>query len=311
MDPQPCEVDFDGEVEEYKIVVSAPNLEISSTNITTCLNEFTDISYVGTFVDSVEWTITNGGSTYSYSSFNPNVVFTDTGMFNLNLTGYLNGQNYNLDSLNMFQIFATDSTFLDTTICYGESFNFGSQILSNTGLYSETYTTSTCDSIVFLNLTVDSIITEVIQQNEVLIASNATNYSYQWIDCNTNLAIPNESNSTFTAITNGTYAVEISNSNCTDTSDCFEIVGLGLNDPDSFYSVIYPNPSQDNINIKFNRTYDNIQLILIDMSGKTLLNSNYLSTNFINVDMSDFSSGVYFITIDIGGINKTVELIKL
>ena len=311
VDPQPCEVDFDGEVEEYKIVVSAPNLEISSTNITTCLNEFTDISYVGTFVDSVEWTVTNGGSTYSYSSFNPNVVFTDTGMFNLNLTGYLNGQNYNLDSLNMFQIFATDSTFLDTTICYGESFNFGSQILSNTGLYSETYTTSTCDSIVFLNLTVDSIITEVIQQNEVLIASNATNYSYQWIDCNTNLAIPNESNSTFTAITNGTYAVEISNSNCTDTSDCFEIVGLGLNDPDSFYSVIYPNPSQDNINIKFNRTYDNIQLILIDMSGKTLLNANYLSTNFINVDMSDFSSGVYFITIDIGGINKTVELIKL
>ncbi len=49
---------------------------------------------------------------------------------------------------------------ISTTICSGETYTFGSQILTTSGTYTETYTTiGGCDSVVTLNLTVSPVVT--------------------------------------------------------------------------------------------------------------------------------------------------------
>jgi len=64
-----------------------------------------------------------------------------------------------------------------------------------------------CDSVVTLNLTLGAVDTAVIQIDDALIASQG-GATYQWIDCgNGNAALPGETNQSFTAASNGDYAV--------------------------------------------------------------------------------------------------------
>jgi len=65
--------------------------------------------------------------------------------------------------------------------------------------------------------------------------------------------------------------------------------------------VIYPNPSPENITISatFNSN-ENLEIIISDIMGKTLMdiNENAASGNLNkNIDLNNFSSGIYFITL--------------
>jgi hypothetical protein len=57
----------------------------------------------------------------------------------------------------------------------------------------------------------------------VTITANATSVTYQWLNCATNLPIAGATNASYTATTNGDYAVVINNGTCSDTSACVNI----------------------------------------------------------------------------------------
>ena len=82
------------------------------------------------------------------------------------------------------------------------------------------------DSAVF---TIDeSAIDNSVTVDENVLTANfeATGATYQWIDCDSGLAIPNEINRTFTATLSGNYAVEITFNDQTVLSACFEVDSL-------------------------------------------------------------------------------------
>ena len=113
--------------------------------------------------------------------------------------------------------------------------------------------TNGCDSVVTLNLTITTIDTSILRTGNNLTA-NATGATYQWINCANNFSpIAGATNQSFTPSSNGSYAVSINQNSCTDTSMCWTITALSLNDleNDIRFSV-FPNPATDYIKLQTN-----------------------------------------------------------
>ncbi len=79
-----------------------------------------------------------------------------------------------------------------------------------------------CDSLVTLNLVINTTPSNSVTQTGTTLTADASGLTYQWVDCdNNNSPINGETGQSFTPINTGNYAVEITSTNCTITSDCF------------------------------------------------------------------------------------------
>jgi hypothetical protein len=108
-----------------------------------------------------------------------------------------------------------------------------------------------------------------VTQTGTLLTSNDPAATYQWIDCNTNDSIPGATGSSYEMIANGSYAVIVTDGTCSDTSDCIEILNVGL---DAVYFetlVLYPNPTA---NGDFSIQFDGIvsKIDVLDILGRSM-----------------------------------------
>ncbi len=241
------------------------------------------------------------GNTYTSSTTNPTYT-------------YVNGATNGCDSIVHLDLtidpnlapYSTDSI----TSC-------GSIVWIDGNTYSTTNNTATytyvggaasgCDSIVYLNLTIDPNFqptTTIV--NGTIQANPSTAASYQWIDCNNNTAIAGETSNTFTPTANGNYAVFIPGSNCVDTSDCVLIDFIGLNNINEGDFKLYPNPTNDNFYIQSN-TKGQLDVSIINLQGKIVYHKNVNPNS--PIDVSLFSQGVYFIQIKTNNSYKTIKLV--
>lgn len=123
------------------------------------------------------------------------------------------------------------------------------------------------------------------------ITTNQVGTTYQWIDCdNGNAAIPGEISASFTASVNGNYACIINNGICVDTTECVSIAIVNLSELNDFQVMIYPNPTENMINIEIDQEIK--EVALFDVSGQ-LIRKEY-STSF---SVKDLASGVYTLAI--------------
>ena len=152
----------------------------------------------------------------------------------------------------------TYPTFSTVTLesCFSYMSPSGSNTWMNSGTYIDTLVGMSVDggdSIITLNLTintVDNSVTESATSN--MLSANATNATYQWMDCNSNEIISGETNAEFTPEQNGSYAVIVTSANsCVDTSSCFAIHTIGINEANQeIVATLYPNPFYDLITIQ-------------------------------------------------------------
>lgn len=76
---------------------------------------------------------------------------------------------------------------------------------------------------------------------------------------------------------------------------------------------VFPNPTNDIITIQSALSIENATVAVYDVMGRVLTNkasTNTIDTNRINVDISKFSSGAYFLTINNGSRQSTKRIIK-
>ncbi|MGB0888088.1 MAG: T9SS type A sorting domain-containing protein [Vicingaceae bacterium] len=154
---------------------------------------------------------------------------------------------------------------------------------------------SGCDSVVTLNLTINTINTLVNTVGTTLFANNTSATSYQWINCLNNTIISGATNASYTATSNGDYAVIITEGSCSDTSSCETILTVGINDLEQNKVVnIYPNPVQNQLFIELNNEAIT-KLDIIDFSGKLILSKTDYTKK--SVDVSNLPQGIYVLRI--------------
>lgn len=182
---------------------------------------------------------------------------------------------------------------------------------NNTATYTMTGGASNgCDSIVTLNLTINSINSNVTLNNASL-SSDANGLEYQWIDCDNNLLpITGETNQTFNPINNGSYAVIITDNLCSDTSECVEVLSLDITKNLNQSINAYPNPTNGLTQLDLGKNFLNTHLIILTVEGKKIKEINEVENQFIEINLTKQPKGIYYIKIENSTTNSILKIIK-
>jgi Zn-dependent metalloprotease len=76
---------------------------------------------------------------------------------------------------------------------------------------------------------------------------------------------------------------------------------------------LYPNPVKNNLVINIeeaNNEFKEYEVIITSVDGKTIYNNTYKNVNLINIDVSAFNSGIYFVTISTDKWTKNSKFVK-
>jgi hypothetical protein len=170
---------------------------------------------------------------------------------------------------------------------------------------------SGCDSIVNLDLTINSISNINVSISGAELTAVNPNAGYVWLDCTSSfLPIPAATAQTFTASSNGNYAVELTENGCVDTSNCYAITNIGIETlQDGNIFTISPNPTNGVFKIDLGSTKDDIQITVTDINYKIISSENFKNKQTIDLDI-DGPSGFYFVNISISDRKRVAKLIK-
>ena len=211
-----------------------------------------------------------------------------------------------LTSFNCNTIF---TTYTDT-VC-GSFRTIGGKIISNSGTYYDTTQTSLgCDSIIKYNITIKYLDTSTTFLNPA-IKSNDTSALYQWLDCGNSYApIIGATGQTYAIIGNGSYAVEVKNNNCIDTSSCFIINNVGEYEKRIVNLIqLYPNPSKGIYNLSLKEEINVVRLYITDIKGRLIKEITPQKALKYEINFNG-TSGIYFLNVLTKNTVTTIKLIK-
>ena len=144
---------------------------------------------------------------------------------------------------------------------------------TESGTYTDAIPNASCgDSIITIALTLFEPDTSVLLNGAVLTAqATGAGYQYQWLDCNASYApLAGETGQSFTATASGSYAVEISDGICRDTSSCEEVVLSSLWETTGQRERLrlYPNPVMDVLHLDLSTQKSLSSLEVYDAMGR-------------------------------------------
>ena len=169
---------------------------------------------------------------------------------------------------------------------------------------------SGCDSVITLNLTINSI-DNTTTTTGITISANLSGVSYTWLDCgNGNSIISGETSQSYTPTANGSYAVIVDNGSCSDTSNCVTIASTELKEFEIININLFPNPALNEISIVLkNKLNKNSNVSILNVVGKEIINiNNYTSGTLINIEI--LTNGIYFIKVNQNNKIYTKRFVK-
>ncbi|MDP4826073.1 MAG: T9SS type A sorting domain-containing protein, partial [Flavobacteriales bacterium] len=243
------------------------------------------------------YTVPSGDETYTVSGMYTDTIPNTQGCDSL-LTIFLTISNSS--SSTDFQTACDTYTWIDG-VTYTSSTTTPSWILTNA---------AGCDSLVTLDLTINSVDTTVVILDPTTLQSALQGAEYQWLDCTNNYApLPGETNQTIILQNDGFYALSVTMNNCTDTSSCYFITTIGLmNHSLNTFIRVSPNPSDGLFFINLGDVFENVVVDVFDTSGRLIVHNAYGAAKEVEC-LIQGDSGVYIATISIAG--KTVIPLRL
>lgn len=213
-------------------------------------------------------------------------------------------------TVNVYALPTVTAHATNTAICDGASvklygsgadtYSWDKSVTDNTlftPVSTETYTvtgtdTNGCTDTDQITVSVTTVDATTSLNGNVITATNASG-TYQWIDCNdSNNDINGETSQSFTALTSGDFAVKVTESGCTVTSSCVNILVTGTLDPNATESVtLYPNPNNGEFVIETSNT---VNVEVINSIGEMVM-SGKLDAGKNKIQLDNNTSGVYYI----------------
>jgi hypothetical protein len=191
-----------------------------------------------------------------------------------------------------------------------DSAEINSTVYHDSGIYNQLLVNAAgCDSLLTIDLTINHLDISTSVADSIIYA-NQSGASYQWLDCNNAYAIiPSETSQTFTATSNGDYAVAMTFGGCADTSECVSMLNLTSNSISNFPITISPNPATDKIILRntFGSVNQDIAIYIYDASGEKVFSTNVSGKEEISV--RKLNAGTYILVAIYRGKSFTQKLI--
>lgn len=226
-----------------------------------------------------------------------NYVWTTSGTYRDTLTNAAG-----CDSLMIIGVEIGNSTsaVIDTSTCGPYLSPSGNYTWAMSGIYLDTIPNSEgCFEYLTINLGVTTIDTSVTQTGQSLSA-NAAGLAYEWLDCNDGFAfIFPEFNQQFNPTSAGSYAVQITQNGCIDTSSCHTVTsGVGIDANTFGHPVrVYPNPSSDLFYLELGKRYTQVTIQVHDLYGKQVYETYLPETEGLQISLGDQPQGTYLLTV--------------
>ncbi|UTW62860.1 T9SS type A sorting domain-containing protein [bacterium SCSIO 12741] len=153
-----------------------------------------------------------------------------------------------------------------------------------------------CDSVIHLDFDFQGVDVSYFRSDSVLEVM-AFSASYQWFDCQNNFSrLLNDTLKYFIPKQNGSYACEVTEGMCTDTSSCFEIRGLSTMDNLNKFNVsAYPNPTSGTVTIDLGSIND-YSIEVYNIEGQLVHSTSLISERSHSLHLNQ-SSGLYIMRI--------------
>ena len=221
----------------------------------------------------------------------------------------------------------SSTSLLNISTC--EDFTLNGTTYSSTGQYQQIIQNSAgCDSTINLDLTIVGLNPDFSSNQQAFLnppfsvqfnnnTPNLAQYNYTW-----NFGDGNNLQSQSTIVThnyqyNGLYDVTLyandPSSGCTDSLYQHEFIYCtgGTNNPNGISKYhagdvnIYPNPTNDFINLEINNYQGLIDIQILDINCKLIKQSNER-----NIDLKSLEEGVYFVEISYKNQKRILKIIK-
>ena len=137
--------------------------------------------------------------------------------------------------------------------------------------------------------------------------SNASgpNTSWLWLNCQDNTSIISATLQSYSPSANGQFAVIVTQNGCTDTSTCFNVNTVGIDEQNQNAFTLYPNPANDNITIEAN---NGSVVVIYDALGNQVFSTTTLNAK-TEIDLRNFANGIYFVRVISDNNEATQKLI--
>lgn len=229
----------------------------------------------------------------------------DVGSLNGALQGFaLTGSGSNFVQGTVF------GTQVSDQICPDGTYDFNGQLLTGPGVYTTTYSTGgLCDSTVVLTLTETTVNTGVAQNVNTLIAQ-ATGATFHWLDCTSGLPIPGATNQYYTTFVTGQFAVIVTQNGCVDTSACYNVTTIGIEEQRMPAARLWPQPVADMLSIELSAPVSNASIRIADLTGRIIHRRTMPQLFRASFDMGDLPGGLYFLEVEAQGMRQAWRFVK-
>ena len=235
----------------------------------------------------------------SFDPYNPSLVTNSIGSRD-GFLSKLNGCNIGLDQID--SVYACDEYYHPTMGLIGAD-----------SLITEWFQgVNNCDSVVNTSVTIEESITPTCLNNNMATLRWSGSYlpdaDFYWYDCDNDsiVEVGQSGQRDFYPSYNGNFAVIVEHGACMDTSVCYTVQGVSLEEEFMQSIEIYPNPAKDEIFLEGNLE-GSYAVTITDCSGRPILTFK----NQEELRIGKLSSGVYFLNIKADGYSATKQFLVL
>ncbi len=223
-----------------------------------------------------------------------NQVYSTSGIFTHTLTNAIGCDSI----LTLYLTINTSSTSSTSdSACFIYEWDLNGRQFFQSGIYTDTLINVLgCDSILFLDLIIDTVDTRVLDSAASLVAQ-AANATFQWLNCdNSFVPVRGATANVFSPSDNSLYAVEIRQNGCVDTSECYSILDIGVVEFEKSDIRLYPNPNSGEFSIDLGREFKECTIIIHDVNGRQVARFREYDSRFVTKSIN-VASGVYVVQI--------------
>lgn len=269
----------------------------SIATIDLTINVASDLTTNATICDTYTWAV--NGITYTSSTQASETLLNSQGcpyVHNLNLT-----------------ITTSNSGSANETSCDSYTWPANGTTYTSSGVFTEVLMNDAgCDSIATLNLTISTVDNGIVDNMDGSLSATSTGSVYQWLDCNDNHSvIAGEIGQTFNTTITGSYAVLITDGNCSDTSTCIDVINdAGINEYELSNLKLYPNPTSGVVTIDMNESFANVDVTIYTIDGQKLNQIHSENTSEVILALTG-APGIYLVhVLTDQNSTKVVRVIK-